>query len=228
MAEKIYTIPINEAFQQSDQCPFCALRTRYESEALDYILGPAMMESDIRMETNRLGFCKKHFTALLARQKRQPLGLILESHLMAIQDALAQSDGKRKRKSSDLAEQLSAFAHSCYICNRLDTLEGRTTSNAVHMWKTDREYRARFEARSDYCLPHIAALLEAAGNELGGQYAQFIEALTPLINSQLDALLQSVQGFNASFDYRNAGKPLSPGEIHAIENAIAFLTGYAP
>jgi len=232
MAETIYTIPINEAYEQTDQCPFCALGDRYEAEALEYILGPAMMESDVRLETNRMGFCKTHFQALLDQQSRLPLGLILESHLMAIGDVLAVGGGEKRGlfgggRTTDMAERLSDTAHACYICNRLETLEKRVISNAVSMWKRDKAFLARFESRADYCLTHAAALFRAGQDELGGQYPPFAAALAPIVQARLGELLQSVRGFNNSFDYRNAGKPLTEEERFAVERTIAFLTGLA-
>ena len=54
MAEKLYTIPINEVFDASAAdagcgCPFCALFNRLEDTEVDTILGASMMEEDIRM-----------------------------------------------------------------------------------------------------------------------------------------------------------------------------------
>jgi len=230
MAETIYTIPISEAYEQTDRCPFCTLRARYETEAVEYILGPAMMESDVRMETNRRGFCKAHFQALLDQQSRLPLGLILESHLMAIGDVLALGAGEKRGlfgggKTTDMAERLGDTVCACYICNRLETLEKRVISNAASMWKRDKAFRTRFEGRSDYCLPHAAALFQAGQDELGGQYPPFAAALSPIVQARLEELLQSVRGFNNSFDYRNAGKPLTEEERFAVERSIGFLTG---
>lgn len=34
-----------------------------------YITGAAMMEPDVRLETNRLGFCKEHFDQIIAKGK---------------------------------------------------------------------------------------------------------------------------------------------------------------
>jgi len=59
--ERNYTIPVNEAFDKTDICPICTLRQILESNELDLILGASMMEPDIRVETNKLGFCDEHF-----------------------------------------------------------------------------------------------------------------------------------------------------------------------
>ena len=48
MKETIYTIPINEAYDENCECPLCFLYSRLEKEAVEYALGAAMMEPDYR------------------------------------------------------------------------------------------------------------------------------------------------------------------------------------
>ena len=45
-----------------------------------------MMEPDVRVETNRLGFCAEHFNQILARGSRLSVALILESLLQTVHD----------------------------------------------------------------------------------------------------------------------------------------------
>jgi len=71
MKERIYTIPINEAFDQDSECPLCICERKLENDALEYTLGPAMMEPDSRIETNRTGFCNLHFTKLYNLQQNR-------------------------------------------------------------------------------------------------------------------------------------------------------------
>ena len=56
MKETIYTIPINEAFEAKCGCPLCTLRRKLERDSVEYIMGAAMMEPDVRIETNKRGF----------------------------------------------------------------------------------------------------------------------------------------------------------------------------
>ena len=84
--EQIYTIPINEAFEESlgddsPVCPLCRIFNKFESEELELILGASMMEPDVRIKTNKLGFCRPHFDKMLAAGKKLPIALMLESHL---------------------------------------------------------------------------------------------------------------------------------------------------
>ena len=60
MKEKIYTIPVNDAFDKDCECPLCAMYQELENNAVEYTMGPSYMEDDIRAETDKRGFCRKH------------------------------------------------------------------------------------------------------------------------------------------------------------------------
>lgn len=81
MREDICSIPISEIFEPKDGCPFCRMRDMLEDRMATYITGAAMMEPDVRVETNRLGFCHQHFEQILQRGSRLSVALILESLL---------------------------------------------------------------------------------------------------------------------------------------------------
>ena len=88
MAEKIYTIPVNEAFDKKDGCPFCTLYEMLVTREFEILMGGAMMEPDVRIATNEKGFCDEHFAMLLGLQKRLQAGLMLESHLATIRKSV--------------------------------------------------------------------------------------------------------------------------------------------
>ena len=60
MKEQLYTIPVNEAFDEKTECPICSMYHSIEEGALDFTLGPSYMEDDVRMVTDRIGFCDRH------------------------------------------------------------------------------------------------------------------------------------------------------------------------
>ena len=64
MKEQLYTIPVNEAFARDCECPVCAMYHKLKEDALDFTLGPSYMEDDIRMVTDKVGFCKEHVKEL--------------------------------------------------------------------------------------------------------------------------------------------------------------------
>ena len=63
MKEQLYTIPLNDAVNARDECPFCFIHRNIEQDLLDFVLGSgsSYMEADIREQTDKAGFCRYHF-----------------------------------------------------------------------------------------------------------------------------------------------------------------------
>lgn len=60
MKEKLYTIELTDAVQSGDECLFCRLVRKLEQENLEFVLGSSYMESDVREQTSKKGFCRQH------------------------------------------------------------------------------------------------------------------------------------------------------------------------
>ena len=60
MKEKLYTLEVMDALDAADECPCCYLERKIEQDAISFALGSSYMESDIREETDRTGFCRHH------------------------------------------------------------------------------------------------------------------------------------------------------------------------
>ncbi len=231
MPEKIFTIPINEAFDEKDGCPLCRMRQKLEEQTLEAALGGAMMEPAVRIEMNREGFCPDHLQALYKRKNKLALGLILESRLEELVSLLEAPSGKGKRGlfgkkegAEDASEALEGQARSCYACKRIRSTERRYCSNTAWLWESEPLFRDKLRAQPYFCLTHGAMLLRAAKEELKEkEYSSLYEALTRRMKEALAQLREDVSGFNVSFDHRNAGKPLSEGERSSLERALKML-----
>jgi hypothetical protein len=192
MQSTIYTIPLHDAFDVPGECPFCAIQEKIETEATEYALGPAMMEPDTRIELNKRGFCRKHFSALAQRKNKLALALVLETRLAEI-----------LRTGED------ALSGECFVCNRTEQHMKRYLSNAAYMFLNDTSFRAKFETRERFCLPHVKQLLEISKKELKRkQYSELRTAVFTVLQRDLNALRADARKFADSFDYRNAGKEL--------------------
>ena len=87
MRESILTIPVNEVFEPREGCPICRMRDTVEEHICEYIMGAAMMEPDVRQDTNRLGFCFTHYQQLIVcKAEAEPVGILLYT-LSAADDA---------------------------------------------------------------------------------------------------------------------------------------------
>ena len=70
MKEKIYTVPVNDAFAADSECPVCAMFEQLENDAIEYTMGPSYMEDDIRAVTDKKGFCQKHIKKIYEQNNR--------------------------------------------------------------------------------------------------------------------------------------------------------------
>ena len=154
MKEKIYTIPINESFEQDCECPFCYLEKKLEKEAVEYALGPAMMEPDYRIISNEKGYCNKHFSMMLAMPNKLSLALVLETHLKEVCEKLEKyenavaSDKSRKKGLlnkhngtllNEIADETAKTVGTCVICDKLNETFKRYTEVFFYMWEKDEE-----------------------------------------------------------------------------------------
>ena len=230
MAEKIYTIPINEAFDKAIQnepcdCPFCLLQEMLEQNELEIIMGASMMEPDIRIETNKKGFCKHHFDQMYERGNRLGLALILESHIAEVEKKIFEGgtllDGKGEKEQA----KLDSFEKSCYVCDRVNLSFLKMMDNMVYLWETEEDFREKFKKQKYFCLPHYKQLLEFGRNSLGKkQFAEYFKQAREIEKAYIAELGGDVSWFCKKFDYRYDSEPWYNAK-DAIPRALAFLSG---
>ena len=86
MKEKLYTIPLNDAMNAHDECPFCFIERNVEQDLLDFALGSgsSYMESDVREQTDKAGFCRMHSKKMFDYGNTLGNAWILKTHYMEI------------------------------------------------------------------------------------------------------------------------------------------------
>ncbi len=229
MPEKIFTIPINEAFDHYEGCPLCRLRAALEETTLSYVLGPAMMEPDVRIKMNETGFCHEHSAALRQMKNKLPLALVIQSHLASVDDLYSVPAAKKKKLFSSSAEadggeKLRELSDSCFVCSKVKDTERRYYSNVAYLWDSDEAFRTKLKKQPYFCVTHSAGVLRAAKRELNAEkYASLYEALCELERARLDEIRAGIDEFVLSFDHRNADAPLSDRARSSIDDAMAFL-----
>lgn len=225
MKDTIYTIPVSEVFEPREGCPICRMRDTLEERCLEYIMGAAMMEPDVRQETNKVGFCADHFQRMLPRKNRLAIGLMLQSHLDYIDKEIvsARAPGMGKDKRPALGEEIR---EGCYICGRVKTAMDRMLDNMLGMWVKEESFRTLFAEQEYVCFTHYSLLTQAASLRLPKkQLPLFMEAVSALTKRRLLALKADVDSFCTSFDYRAARDgPLSQETKTSLERSAAYLT----
>ena len=228
MIETIYTIPVNEAFDacrddQTKGCPICVLRKRLEDDELEIIMGAAMMEPDIRIQTNEKGFCGRHFDMMLERNNRLGLSLILESHLAEIRK-MTEPGGFLGSRTNAIPEKLESLEKSCYVCDRINLSLGKMVANAVYLWDTEKDFQDKLKAQPYFCLPHLRAMLNAGKNYINKKrFPDFQQDILKVVNKYFDELSHDVSWFCKKFDYRYEDEPWGNAK-DAPERAVTFLS----
>ncbi len=150
MREDICTIPISEAFEENDGCPICRMYNTVEERIIDYIMGAAMMEPDIRIETNRLGFCEKHLKKMCGRRGRLQLALMLETHTKDLHDSIFK--GGLITPKVKKAEKANVRRSTCFVCDKIDWGFKRMTDTIYKTYETDIDFREIFGRQDIFCL----------------------------------------------------------------------------
>ena len=212
MKEKIYTIPINEALEADCSCPFCFLQKKLEDEAIEYTLGPAMMEPDFRMITNEKGFCKHHIKKLIEKRNALSLALIMDTHLGEISSLFElkskeKSLFKKKNANNPVVEAFSHVANECAVCSRVNHTLERYFYTFIFMLKSEKGFLEKVIAKNGFCFEHFAKLTEFAFRELSDrEIEKYFNPLLELQKNKISEYHEYIKKFADSFDYRNAGK----------------------
>ena len=224
--ETIYTIPVNEAFEASAAdrscgCPFCTLYNKLEDDELELILGASMMEPDVRIQTNKQGFCRTHYDMMFTRKNRLGMALTLESHLAEIADDI--KDKPLSKPGERALKRISTLEDNCYVCKRIEFNFAHMIETAVILWDSDEDFAPKLKAQPYFCLPHYRRFLDYASKRLGKkQFAEFEKIVSEIQNSYIKELNEDVSWFCKKFDYRYDSEPWYNSK-DSVERSMKFL-----
>ncbi|MEE0835570.1 MAG: DUF6062 family protein [Clostridia bacterium] len=232
MAETIYTIPVNEAFDECSEseiaeCPLCRLYNKFEADELDLILGASMMEPDVRIKTNKEGFCRLHYDMMLERKNRLGMALMLQSHLGELADSFEHTGIASLFSSAgaELAGRLESLEQSCYICGRIDHSFEKLLDNIIYLWENDAAFRKKLQSQKMFCLPHFRMLSEQSAKRLSKKnQKEFCSSVKTVTKSYFDLLRGDIDHFCRKFDYRFQDEPWGNAKS-AVERSVKFLYG---
>lgn len=216
MKEQLYTIPVNEALETDCECPVCAMRHQLERASIEYTLGPSYMEDDVRMVTDRTGFCATHAKELYRQQNRLGLALIMKTHMdRTIKDVERLSKGVviggglfKKKSDAPVVEYLKKLDCSCFVCERVDNVFERYIATIFYLYEKESDFRQKLAGCKGFCNEHYALLYEQASQQLSGKYFnEFIEMLNSVYLENLKRVRDDLEWFIDKFDYRNADAP---------------------
>lgn len=254
MKEKIYTIPVTDAFKEECECPVCVLEKKLENEYIDYILGPSLMEPEGRIETNEKGFCRRHFEMLYNKQvNRLGLGLILDTHLVqqnsfleniyeSRRNTIEKDSGMSLMKNlssrvspkqtgteklvDDLISELTKLEGKCAVCSKLEYTMDRYVDVILYLWFKEDDFKKIFQSKKGFCLPHFRLLLQGTRKYLNPkETAIFVDSLIKMQLENMARIQNEVNWFTKKFDYRYNDEPWGNSK-DSIIRSIQKLAGF--
>ena len=224
MRDDICTIPVSEVFEKNDGCPICRMRDTIEERMIDYILGDAMMEPDVRIETNKVGFCEYHYEKMMSRRGRLQLALMLQTHINEINEGifkkkLFNSDSKREQNAKKVSD-------SCFICSKIEWGMSRLIETVYRCYENERDFRDMFNNQSVFCLPHYERLLSGASKKNMRSYGgEFADNLNRIAGEYSKKLYADLSKYCTMYDYRSRENTDWGDSRDAVERTVAFLNG---
>lgn len=244
MKETLYTIPLNDAVNAQDECPFCFIEREVEQDLMDFVLGSASsyMESDVREATDKAGFCRTHFKKMFDYGNTLGNAWILKTHYMRMNAEMAEQFQSfvpskstlmgRLKKNTERQNPIGIWVEekekSCYICNRFADTYERYMDTFFFMYRKDQEFRNRILDSKGFCLHHFGDLCEAADKRLSDKEKQeFFPAMFVLMDQNMKRLGEDVSWLVEKFDYRNKDADWKNSR-DAIQRGMQKLKGGYP
>lgn len=244
MKEQLYTIPLNEAVDAKDECPFCYIERSIEQDLLDFVLGAgsSYMEADIRDMTDKAGFCRPHFKKMFDYGNTLGNAWILKTHYMRMIREMKQqfsdfAPGKSSFKSmfsksansnNSIVNWIQEKEDSCYICKQYKDTYDRYMDTFFYLYKQDNDFYDKIAASKGFCLSHFKDLCTAADSKLSDKEKEgFYKLVMPLMEQNMERLFEDVAWMVEKFDYRNQDADWKNSK-DAIQRGMQKLKGGYP
>lgn len=233
MKEQLYTIPVNDAFEKECECPLCQMYDELEKESIDFMLGPSYMEDDIRMATDKTGFCAKHIKQLYDGQNRLGIALMLHTHMKHTVSRIEKLQKKSaaakkslfKKEISPITDYINNIESSCYVCDRVENIFKRYITTVIHCYTHDDDFKKKFNKSNGLCTKHYGMLYEEAQKTLSSsKLNEFISDLNTLYIDNFKRVTDDLEWFIDKFDYKNENEPWKNSK-DAIQRSVLKTNG---
>jgi hypothetical protein len=231
---KLEISKVHDAYAGDGECPLCALHEAAEATYLHSFQHSRVMEPNVRVQTNAVGFCPDHYGKLYRGENKLGLGLVVHTHLQeklpeikaALERIAAPKAGRKARGiAADAAGRLSALRDRCFICDMLRMDNDRYVFTILYLWSKDSEFPARFRASRGFCIGHFLDALLAAPKLLRADRAErWTAEAVGLMTGSLERLERELYSFTQL--YRNENTSLgSEAERTALGRTLQKLAG---
>lgn len=244
MKEKLYTIPLNEAMNANDECPFCFIERKLEQDLLDFTLGSgsSYMESDIRDLTDKAGFCRYHSKKMFQYGNTLGNAWILKTHYQRMNKELKNeikhfkpakiSFLDRFKQTKEVNNTMTAWTYekqkSCYICHQYEDTYARYLDTFFYLYKNDADFKKKLIDSKGFCLVHFGDICQLAVEKLSTkEQNEFFDTIFKLMEENMKRIQEDVSWLVDKFDYTNQDADWKNSK-DAIQRGMQKLKGGYP
>jgi len=244
MKEKLYTIPLNDAVNANDECPFCFLERKLEQDLMDFVLGggSSYMESDVRAATDKAGFCRTHFKKMFDYGNTLGNAWILKTHYSkTMEEMKKQFRGhapvkmgffEKKKNGEERKNSIGRWSadrdNTCYICDRFRNEYPRYLDTFLYLYEKDLDFKQKILQGKGFCLTHFGDLCEHAGMNLNQkQQEEFFPPLFDLMTCNMERIYEDISWLIEKFDYENKDADWKNSK-DALQRGMQKLKGSYP
>lgn len=218
MKEKLYTIPLNDAVNANDECPFCFIERKLEQDTLDFALGScaSYMESDVREATDAAGFCRAHMKKMFDYGNALGNGWILKTYYKKL---LKEMDGqfksfkpgkttmkdrfKKTVQNNAIGQWVTEKESTCYICDRFQKDYDRYLDTFFYLMKNDPAFVEKIKNGKGFCLHHFGDICNYADSRVADKDKEnFYALIFDVMLKNMQRMSEDVDWLVEKFDYR--------------------------
>ncbi len=246
MKEKLYTIEVMDAVKSGDECPCCYLERKLEQDTISFTLGSSYMEDDIRAETDKTGFCRKHTKMMYDYGNYLGNAWILKTRMKYLRDHFREtaekgrtpSEAQPKARGGILglikpgSAKTGTFGtgrqEECYVCKKLEETYGRIMNTFVYLLKTEPEFLDLLEKSKGFCLPHFYDVLNACMENMKEEKRETVKrVLIDMMERELARIQEDIDWFVEKYDYKNEDADWKNSR-DAVPRTMQKITGGYP
>ena len=232
MRDHLETAPVIDAVRNQGVCPFCQLRDMIEKQTVERYLGGSVMEPDIRIRTNAVGFCRTHHQLLMAQKDYHGYALMMQTRLRTVAEKLTPAvkgiSGSplfEKKNVAGLQRQLTETTGRCLICENMADTVSRYMDIFMKLYRESAPFRADYDKGSGVCLYDLPLLLQKAQTHLmPSQRKVFLEIISKQLSNTLAVTQEDLDALCSSFHFGSEHKN-NPRIHEALERAVNLLRG---
>lgn len=247
MKEKLYEIPLNDAMDAGDECPFCFIERKMEQDMMDFVLGAcaSYMESDMREATDLAGFCRIHQKKMFDYGNTLGNGWILKTYYKkliqelkaeqkvftpgktSLKNRLIGKSGKRDG-SNPLNLWVKEKESTCYICDRFGQDYERYIHTFFYLYQKDEAFRTKLYGGKGFCLHHFGDICGGADHHLSDtERNEFFPLFLDLMVRNIERMSADVDWLIEKFDYKNKDEDWKQSK-DAVQRGMQKIRGGYP